>query len=178
MLLVNGLVKMAGIVRSEREKSLSLILSGLLFAIALPWIFSSLADRLEEKVTWRPPRWVELLIGIPAAAFGMFFTVWSVLTQWRSGKGSPLPTAPTEELVTDGPYQYTRNPMQLGSMLTHLGIGTVRHSLIPGLASLIGTALPASLYHRFIEEPELVERFGSGYELYRKKTAFLIPGVW
>jgi protein-S-isoprenylcysteine O-methyltransferase Ste14 len=178
MLFVNALVKMAGIVRSEREKTLSLILSGFIFALALPWIFSTLANKLEDKVTWRPPRWVELLIGIPAAGLGMFFTVWAVITQWRSGKGSPLPTAPTEELVTDGPYRHTRNPMQLGSMLTHLGIGTVRHSLIPGVASLIGTALPSSLYHKYIEEPELAERFGSGYELYRRKTAFLIPGLW
>ncbi|MFW6437705.1 MAG: methyltransferase family protein [Armatimonadota bacterium] len=178
MRIVKALVKLASITRSEREKTLSLFLSGLVFAVALPWLFSALANKLKEKVKWRPPHWVDLALGTPAVITGVFLSAWSVITQWRVGGGSPLPTAPTEELVTEGPYRHTRNPMQLGSMLTHFGLGTVRHSLIPGVVSLIGTALPWTLYHRYIEEPELAERFGHGYELYRKRTAFLIPGVW
>jgi len=36
------------------------------------------------------------------------------------GRGTPLPVMPTQELLTEGPFRYSRNPMTLGTILAYL----------------------------------------------------------
>ncbi len=65
------------------------------------------------------------------AAAGCSLGFWSVCAQLDRGRGTPLPmvptmpTMPTQELLTDGPFRYCRNPMTLGAVLAHKdGIST------------------------------------------------------
>ena len=46
--------------------------------------------------------------------------------------------------------------------------------LIVIILFVVGVFL-GSLYHKFIEEKELLVRFGDEYRKYKKKTPFLLP---
>ena len=71
---------------------------------------------------------------------GIIWTLASILDQWRIGKGTFVPvSAPTQKLVMEGAYKYTRNPMYLGYILLFGGIGLILNSIaiIFGLLPLI-----------------------------------------
>jgi protein-S-isoprenylcysteine O-methyltransferase Ste14 len=80
----------------------------------------------------------------------------------------------TQKLVVEPPYNYSRNPMALGTLLLYLGVGIALGSLgAVGLALLLAVLLLA--YIRWVEEREMEARFGAEYERYRERTPFLIP---
>lgn len=73
------------------------------------------------------------------------------------------------ELVTTGPYQYSRNPMYVAVMLILVGwtIGFRLRSLaVYAIAVGIAFHLRVVLY----EEPRLAQAFGSGWQHYRAQV--------
>jgi protein-S-isoprenylcysteine O-methyltransferase Ste14 len=79
----------------------------------------------------------------------------------RTGQ-SPIPWKPTPELILQGPYRFTRNPMYVGVTLFLLGLGLTVNNLWISLF-----AAPALLAVHFIavlpEERYLSEKFGESY---------------
>ncbi|HEY4311370.1 MAG TPA: isoprenylcysteine carboxylmethyltransferase family protein [Pirellulales bacterium] len=75
----------------------------------------------------------------------------------------------SRQLLIDGPYRWTRNPIYLG-MLT----------VLAGVAMLVGSATPWLLLPVFfaliavnvipVEEAMLIEAFGTEYEMYRARV--------
>ncbi len=82
----------------------------------------------------------------------------------RTGQ-SVIPWTPTPELIFQGPYRYTRNPMYVGMTLLTLGLGVALNNLWMSLF-----ALPALLIVHLIavlpEEKYLSEKFGDSYRTY------------
>lgn len=82
----------------------------------------------------------------------------------RTGQ-SPIPWKPTPELIFQGLYRFTRNPMYLGMTLFELGLGLAANNLWISLF-----ALPALLTVHFIavlpEERYLSDKFGESYRTY------------
>jgi protein-S-isoprenylcysteine O-methyltransferase Ste14 len=78
---------------------------------------------------------------------------------------SPVPWKPSPELIYDGPYRFTRNPMYLGVTLFQLGLGVTLDNLWISLL-----AVPALLAVHFIavlpEEKYLADKFGEPYTRY------------
>ena len=107
---------------------------------------------------------------------GVVVTVWSAF-HFLKVKGTPVPFNPPPKLVTTGPYRFVRNPMLSGVFLLLFGIGFACKSL-----SLIVLFIPlyilANVWElKKIEEPELVERLGDDYVIYRQQTPMFIPRV-
>jgi len=79
----------------------------------------------------------------------------------RTGQ-NPIPWKPTPELILEGPYRFTRNPMYVGVTLFVIGLGLAVNNLWISLF-----AAPALLVVHFIavlpEERYLAEKFGEGY---------------
>lgn len=76
-----------------------------------------------------------------------------------------LPTQPTLALATDGPYQFSRNPLY-AAIRVYLGVTL----WVNGLALLLLMLPMVWLLHWSIvlrEERYLASRFGSSYELYQ-----------
>ena len=120
------------------------------------------------------PESARIPFGVSTAAIGIVITGWSAIHFLRV-KGTPVPFNPPPELVSTGPYRYSRNPMLTGIFLFLLGIGL-------GLNSTSLVLLFTPLYVlvnywelRNIEEPELVRRLGDAYIDYRRKTPMFIP---
>jgi protein-S-isoprenylcysteine O-methyltransferase Ste14 len=83
---------------------------------------------------------------------------------WRT-RQSPVPWTPTPELIFDGPYRFTRNPMYVGVTLFMLGLGLTLSNLW-----ISALAIPALVLVHFIavrpEEKYLAEKFGAPYADY------------
>ena len=109
---------------------------------------------------------------LTVAGFSLGF--WSVLTQLDRGRGTPLPVMPTQELLTDGPFRYCRNPMTLGAILAYLGIAITARTPA-GIALVLSFAASLLVYLKRLEEGELAERFGDAYLAYKRETPFIVP---
>lgn len=118
--------------------------------------------------------WLNQTFGPALIVAGLALVVWSVRVQYGTGKGTPAPKVATLELVTQGPYAYSRNPMTLGALLLYLGIGVWMGSgVVVILTVIVFSGLLTFIYVH--ETRELAERFGDTYLEYRKRTPFLLP---
>ncbi len=118
--------------------------------------------------------WLNQALGPGLTIGGFALVIWSVLTQYKVGNGTPVPMVATQKLVTQGPYSYTRNPMTLGALFLYSGIGVWMGSGV--LIVLIAIVFSVLLMFIYIHETrELAIRFGEEYQDYRKRTPFLIP---
>ena len=85
-----------------------------------------------------------------------------------------MPVMPTQELLTEGPFRYCRNPMTLGAILAYLGMA-VAAGTIAGTGFVLSLAASLLVYLKRLEEGELAERFGEAYLAYKRETPFIIP---
>jgi protein-S-isoprenylcysteine O-methyltransferase Ste14 len=106
---------------------------------------------------------------------GLYYLIWSTVTQWKKGEGTPAPNAPTQHLIITGPYKYSRNPIEFGAIMYYLGFGTFVGGIIVGIICFILGFTVGSIYHKFIEEKELEKRFGEEYIKYKENTPFVFP---
>jgi len=90
------------------------------------------------------------------------------------GLGTPAPLAPPRKLVVRRAYRYVRNPMYLAVVSAVAG-----QALWFGHLSLVLYAAAAWLtmaaFARWVEEPELLERFGGDYARYRRAVPGWLP---
>lgn len=78
---------------------------------------------------------------------------------------SPTHEDEPSELLTEGPYQYTRNPLYLGIIVAYLGLTALLNSLWP-----LVTLLPLVWYFDRVakrEEAYLEAKFGDEFAQYR-----------
>ncbi len=160
--------------RSARFRFLTLLLGAIFFLVIFAWLVVWASNWLVQTcravfVTPLP------VVGWFLALIGLALAVWTVLVMWFAADGTPAPTAPTQRLITHGPFRYCRNPLQLAVMVYLLGLGTALFSLITGIVALAVIAVLGGAYYHFVEERELRARFGEEYEEYRQTTPFVIP---
>ena len=103
-------------------------------------------------------------VGLVVLVAGLGFILAARQYFVRTGQ-SPIPWKPTPELIFQGPYRFTRNPMYVGMTLMQLGVGVAMDN--PWISLF---ALPALLIVHFIavlpEERYLSEKFGPSYKGY------------
>lgn len=75
------------------------------------------------------------------------------------------PRTPTDALVTDGPFAYSRNPLYLSLLAIYGGLALLVNSL---LMVLLGVAMFFTLQRHVVEPEEryLAEKFGDAYQDY------------
>lgn len=176
--LVDFIVRLSGRPRSTGFKVLAIIIGATVFLVLLPALAVYLGCLVSLVVSIPCPRWLEVVLGAASIVAGLSWLGWSFVTQWRLGRGTPAPIAAPQRLIVAGPYKLCRNPIQLGAMAYYFGLGAAVASLTAGLFCLIVFLILGSAYHKFIEEKELLVRFGPDYEAYRQRTPFLIPRPW
>jgi protein-S-isoprenylcysteine O-methyltransferase Ste14 len=161
---------------SEGARSVTLILLAPVFLLALPCLYAGLGARVDRRMQWpplpSPP--LNLIVGLLLILAGLLLGLWSNYRLFTTGRGTPLPAMPTQQLIVEAPYTYCRNPMALGAIGMYMGVAIVFRS--PGAMLLVLLSAAALLtYIRIGEERTLAARFGWGYADYRRRTPFLIP---
>ncbi len=113
-----------------------------------------------------PDRYV--IGGAVAALAILVLVIWPALLFKKTGQ-DPKPWTDTPEVVFDGPYRFTRNPMYLGMLVFCLGFAII----LSEAWILVLTPLCAWLiYHLAIrhEEAYLDQKFGEPYRDYCRKV--------
>lgn len=104
-----------------------------------------------------------LLIGISIVI------VTAALSIFRSRKTGIYPTRPASEIVSSGPYRFTRNPMYVGMTAFYVGLALLMNQLWP----LLMLPIAAAILERYVirrEERYLREAFGEAYEEYCRRV--------
>jgi protein-S-isoprenylcysteine O-methyltransferase Ste14 len=163
---------------SEAARVIALIPAGILFLILIPYILLVISPSLDARLglDLLSPSPSSLIVGAILLVIGLFFSQWSIITQFTHGRGTPLPMMPTHRLITTGPFQYCRNPMTLGTIIAYLGLAVAAATIV-GLILVSAFAALLLVYLKRMEEGELAERFGDEYRAYRRDVPFIIPRI-
>jgi protein-S-isoprenylcysteine O-methyltransferase Ste14 len=160
----------------ETTRIATTLLVGPVFLGLLPFLVAAVGPRLDRRLglPGLGIGTVSRVVGGLVTVVGFSLGFWSVNTQLKRGRGTPLPVMPTQQLLTDGPFRYCRNPMTLGAVLAYLGIAVAART-VAGTALVLSLAATLLVYLKRLEEGELAERFGEAYLAYKRETPFIIP---
>jgi protein-S-isoprenylcysteine O-methyltransferase Ste14 len=163
------------------KKFISVWIALLMFGLVFPGVFYLISAWLDQLLEFPPlmPEPYHLFAMAFTLTIGLFWILWAYSFLHFVGKGSPVEAFgvalyPTRQLVTTGPYAYTRNPMIFGLMLVLLGVALTARS-ISGVVLVPIIALIAVAYIRKFEEPGLICRFNEEYIRYRSSVPILLP---
>lgn len=142
-----------------------------LMHIPVPWVFvlTYLAGVGIELA--RPPFIASNLLHNTGAAGGVLFALGAIIAGWslrlfRGARTTTVPGQTSANLVTSGPYRFSRNPMYVGLTMAYLGEAGILNQVWPlvllplTIAYLNWVVIP-------VEEAKLAEAFGEEYERYR-----------
>ncbi len=133
----------------------------------------ALGVTLDRLAGWRPfPSFVPWA-GVVLLAFGAAGIAWSFLLFVRLGRGTPNPLVPPQQLVTTGPFAWTRNPIILSHAIASLGVAFVVASPSAVVVVLL-LGIPVQFVVRR-EERSLEARYGDAYRRYRETVPRWIP---
>lgn len=126
--------------------------------VALHFV-APVARLAEPPVTW---------LGAPFIGAGLILNLWAdrLFKRYRT---AVRPFDGSRELVREGPFQLSRNPMYLGMGLAALGVAMLLGTLAP---FVVVPVLIWLLHVRFIavEEAMLEDAFGDAYRAYRRQV--------
>jgi protein-S-isoprenylcysteine O-methyltransferase Ste14 len=133
-----------------------------LMFVALPMLFIAWNAELGWGV-WTMPltRGLGIAMVLAGAAVIAYCTG---LFAWV-GRGTPVPIAPPEVLVTGGLFRYSRNPIYVADALIWLGVFFWQGHLSLLLLVAMGTAT-IYLVVVWSEEPAMRKRFGQDFDDY------------
>lgn len=152
------------------------VLRGLLFVVVVP---GTVAVAVPAAITrWRTNAWgpwalvgaiSSVLIAVGAGA--LLHAVWRFAVE---GRGTPSPTAPTEQLVVSGLYRHVRNPMYLavGAVIGGQALLCPSTSIV---VYLVAFAAVVATFVRCYEEPTLRRVHGDAYRAYVEAVPRWVP---
>lgn len=91
------------------------------------------------------------------------------IKQFNKHSEDPIPTSPSNLIIINGIYSYTRNPMYLALLLMQIGIGMLL-SVIHIVMFTVLTYLILKYFVIFPEEKYLEDKFGDIYVRYKKSV--------
>lgn len=120
------------------------------------------------------PRGPLFFLGIVFVLAGTVVLLWCMRDFVVRGRGTPAPIEPPRELVVQGLYRFTRNPMYVAGVFILLG-----HFLwSKAWVVLAYTAVVWLGFHLFVvlyEEPALTRQFGESYRAYCRQVPRWLP---
>ena len=120
------------------------------------------------------PGQIGISIGLVLLFLGSLYWIWCIIW-FIKARGTPVPFNPPRELVTGGPYAWSRNPMLVGVFAFLFGVG-----FLLGSISMVFIWTPLFIIFnvielKLVEEPELERRFGESYREYKKRVPMFFP---
>jgi protein-S-isoprenylcysteine O-methyltransferase Ste14 len=114
------------------------------------------------------PAWLRIGGAAAGVAFLLLLDTRAMVSFQR--RGTPFnPARPAKQLVTDGPYRFTRNPMYLGMACAYAGGALAAGTLWPlAFLPLVLLVVDRAIVPR--EEAHLSASFGDEYERYRARV--------
>lgn len=138
-----------------------------LVLVLIPWFITRF------QVPPHLPLWHFVLGGLLIVA-GLWPLGDSIVRFIVVGRGSLVPTVPTEHLVISGLYRYIRNPMYVGVAAAILGEWLIlwHRGVFIEFVAVCGAF---DLFVWFYEEPKLIKTYGDAYRRYREAVPRWFP---
>ena len=114
------------------------------------------------------PRGVARILGWPLVGGGVALAGWAFRTM-RAADTTIRPDKPVSNLIQDGPFRYTRNPIYLSDAMIYAGIAVLRNSLW----AIVLLPLAMFVIQREVmgrEERYLERAFGEEYLDYKRRV--------
>lgn len=136
-------------------------LSGLLLGGMVQWFFP--LHIFPEKYSF-----IARILGVVLIIFGLGIIL-TAKTKMQKAKTNIEPWKPTNAIISDGIYSYSRNPIYMAMILIYLGITLIFNAIwfLPFLV-LVLIAMQYGVILR--EERYLEKKFGAEYLDYKKKV--------
>jgi protein-S-isoprenylcysteine O-methyltransferase Ste14 len=162
--------------------TLGYIIGGLLVLIIMPSIIYLVTILLDKiyRINILQNNVLKLIVAILLLIIGFSFGISSIVYQNVIGKGGPVEISnieispKTKNLVTTGPYRFTRNPMLFGTFLIYFALAILLNSITAVFIVAIFVIFMLIVVVKK-EEERLVKDFGNQYVQYRNKTSMIIP---
>jgi len=108
------------------------------------------------------------LIGWPLLIAGIFLMVWA-LKIFSKGGEDKHPNTPTNKILKDGPYTFSRNPMYLAFNIIYVGIVLIVNTI--WLIIFLPIAFIILHYGVVIREEQYMgKKFGTEYKKYKSEV--------
>lgn len=140
-------------------------------AFILSFAFSLLIIALDFTQFWPIGRWETGYIPMITTPIGLFGIGIVVVAQWQMRDAWRIGVDPNErtQLITEGLFSKSRNPIYFGIFLYWIGIaGTLPHPIVWSLAIICWVSIETIV--RTVEEPFLKALHGADYECYAAQT--------
>ncbi len=141
---------------------------------ALLW-FVAVPGTLCGLVPWLLVRWTSAdfgafrFAGMALIPVGAAALVWCFFDFVTKGRGTPNPLDPPKELVVNGLYRYSRNPMYVAVLMVLCGEALwFERPILFGWAAVMFVVF--TLFATLYEEPKLRTLFGDEYDRYRESV--------
>ncbi len=111
---------------------------------------------------------VEVVIGGTLIVTGLFIMITGLYT-FKKAHTSITPNLKTKQLITTGPYRFSRNPLYTGWAVTYIGVLLVMNIIW----CIFTLAIIMVIFNKVIiprEEEYLRNEFGESYLLYSKQV--------
>ena len=145
--------------------------TGIAFSVTYPLlIFGSVGEY------FLIPRKINLWIsgiGVGIVAVRIWLKWWAMFTLGEYWSVQ-IEVRESHKLVKEGPYRYLRHPAYLSNLMEYLGVSLIANAYYTLIGVLV-IYLPLNLIRLYLEEKELIRKFGEEYEDYRKKVPALLP---
>jgi protein-S-isoprenylcysteine O-methyltransferase Ste14 len=142
--------------------------------IFVPGLIMWFSGEAETHFTPLNPADLRLWIALVPLALGLALAMWTVRLFMHIGLGTPAPWDPPKKLVVHGPYRHVRNPM-ITSVLFILGAESLWFGSWPIAGWMLVFFVANAVYFPLKEEPDLEQRFGADYRLYKANVPRWIP---
>ncbi|MGW8258116.1 MAG: methyltransferase family protein [Thermoguttaceae bacterium] len=150
-----------------------------MFIVFFVTIYTAISFGLTSilKLPWHVslPHSLAIALGAPLLALGLAFDFWAVRTlSFKRALGKELFLDKSEsQLITSGPYAYTRNPIYLAVLIALVGCFFLSRLTALGLLAAF-FAVHFTLVAKW-EERELKQRFGQEYIEYARRVPLFFP---
>lgn len=139
----------------------------------LPTITARIEHHLRIDASWLD-HGRGVVVGVALFGVASCLGLWACVTMALIGHGTPLPAATAQDLVVAGPYRLVRNPMAVAGVGQTVGVGVALGSWVVIVAAFAGAVIWDAVI-RPAEEADLVARFGSSYDDYRREVRCWLP---
>lgn len=121
-----------------------------------------------------PFPWLAVPAGAAFLVLASALGIWSAVVMSTLGDGTPLPSAMPNRLVIAGPHRWIRNPMAVAGIVQGAAVGLLLQSWLVVAYAVLGS-LVWNYAVRPLEEADLAERFGAGFQHYREAVRCWVP---
>ena len=144
----------------------------IIFLFSMNLAFTIAMSNMYHYQIYHVPDMLDFFRSKPIGALLIFMSLiifYISIKQFNKHSEDPVPTTPSNLIIVNGIYSYTRNPMYLGLLLMQIGLGMLL-SVIHIVMFTVFTYLILKYFVIFPEEKYLEDKFGDVYIRYKKSV--------